>query len=158
MQTKQEQTQEEKKLEEENKQLEEEQHTDIITQLQNQLNQISYLFFGLLSGISSEAPPQPVIEQLVEIEDAPTELNQEIKDIPQKIMTVSKQFQDLVQQLPDMTESEVEQIQAIISMQKRNEELKIEVEKELLLAKNVQRQQQQLTLMLAEKELQYKQQ
>eukprot|EP01025_Chloroclados_australasicus_P014243 TRINITY_DN16673_c1_g1_i1.p5 TRINITY_DN16673_c1_g1~~TRINITY_DN16673_c1_g1_i1.p5 ORF type:complete len:163 (-),score=37.69 TRINITY_DN16673_c1_g1_i1:1513-2001(-) len=135
------------------KQQQEEEHSDIITQLQNKLNQVGYLFFGVLSGISSEAPPMPVNDEPIDIPDAPESLKQDIKDIPSQIVKISKELCELVQELPEMNETEEEQIQSILEMQQLNEKLGKELEEELEYAKQALSKQQELTLALADNEL-----
>eukprot|EP01026_Neomeris_dumetosa_P082640 TRINITY_DN9472_c0_g1_i2.p1 TRINITY_DN9472_c0_g1~~TRINITY_DN9472_c0_g1_i2.p1 ORF type:complete len:164 (-),score=30.24 TRINITY_DN9472_c0_g1_i2:248-739(-) len=128
-------------------------HTDIVSQLQDKLNQMSYFFFGILSGVFSDAPPLAISNEELDIPDAPTTLKEEIQELPSKLAKVSQEFDELVEQLPNMDQSEDEQIQTILQLQERNEQLGEQLTKELASAKMVLQRQQELMLELAENEL-----
>ena len=103
---------------------------DLVSQLQETLNILLSQYISAVGTLQRDAGPvslrgeqvMPSAEQEASRSDGPG--SQQISDFAQQISTTSKAISGLVQQLPDVTQSEEEQLQGIAQLQVEQEEAK----------------------------------
>ena len=103
---------------------------DLVSQLQENLNILLSQYISAVGTLQRDAEPVglrgeqvvPSTEQQTSRPEAPG--SQQIAEFAQQIATTSKSISGLVQQLPDVTQSEEEQLQDIAQLQVEQEEAK----------------------------------
>ena len=103
---------------------------DLVSQLQENLNILLSQYISAVGTLQRDAGPvslrgeqvMPSAEQQTSQPEAPS--SQQISEFAQQIANTSKSISGLVQQLPDVTQSEEEQLQGIAQLQVEQEEVK----------------------------------
>ena len=105
---------------------------DLVSQLQEKLNSLLSQYISAVGTLQRDAGPVSLrgeqvmlsTEQQASRPEAPG--SQPISEFAQQISTTSKSISGLVQQLPDVTVPEEEQLQGIAQLQVEQEEAKAE--------------------------------
>lgn len=111
---------------------------DIISQLQDQVNKIAYMAFNMVGTLQRDAPPsrlsqhypQPTVPPSSSA-DAPPPPADQPKDMATALLQAAKEFDALVAALPITEGGEEEQLKLIAKLQAENEEVGMELQKEL---------------------------
>lgn len=127
---------------------------DVVTQLQGQITRLTQLFYETVGELQQKANPVPIVDE--ELQQTITEqynAEERSKGFSTEILQVFKNIDSLVAKLPDQQGSEQEQIDRIVELQRLNDDLRLELQKEKEIAEVKLRQAQDMYAVLAQNEL-----
>lgn len=111
-----------------------ENNCDIVTQIQDHLNALLSSFFNFAGALQRDAPPASVKGEEVVRNANQNDVEEQMDFMAKHLVKQSKLLEDLIRMLPDLQESEMQQLEAIASAQATNDSLGDSLEQDLHLA------------------------
>ena len=124
---------------------------DMISQLQDHLSSTCCLFVNFTGSIQRDAPPSRVGDHEVEtdllIPDRPT--LPPTKDLAKDVLQSFKVMENMIAQLPQLSQTEDQQLEVLRDLQEKNDLLGSELRQQAAATEGVQQQVQRLHAVLA---------
>ena len=115
---------------ESNEPKEEEAHYDAVTRIQNEVANLSSMYYNFTGGLQEMAPPVSVTTESVKVE-SDTSVEYDAQELAAQIVNAHKKIDDLIDGLEDFHEDEEEHIKAIIDLQGKHRRMKEDYEEQM---------------------------
>ena len=95
--------------------------SDRLTELQNQLDVLSQMFYVCTGVIQRDAPPRPKQGQSTQDEIKQKEAFElQIKEMATDVSRAAKSVRDMIELLPGVNSTETQQLQALLQLEEQN--------------------------------------
>lgn len=130
-----------------------ENNCDIVTQIQDHLNALLSSFYNFAGALQRDAPPASVKGEEVVRNANQSDVQEQMDFMAKHLVKQSKLLEELIGKLPDLRESELQQLEAIASAQATNDDMGNSLGEDLQLAQKEQFRAQDLFGILADNRL-----